>query len=176
MNNVIIGNTGGNTVNTSGSTNTLDWCNLTSFTTNLCSLGNGTLAFNTFQPHSGVTTTMTSTGNTALALSSSGAGRQPYTWFLDASGKINLYDETLAVTQFSIDNAGAAVFTQSTSTGTTATVGTGVRFGNASGPSITFAAGAPAGACITGSLYLRTNGGAGSTIYACESAAWDPLN
>ena len=33
-------------------------------------------------------------------------------------------------------------------------------------------AGAPTGACVTGSTYSRTDGGAGSTFYVCESLAW----
>jgi hypothetical protein len=33
-------------------------------------------------------------------------------------------------------------------------------------------AGAPAGACVSGSLYTRSDGGAGSTLYACESSVW----
>lgn len=36
---------------------------------------------------------------------------------------------------------------------------------------IQWGSGAPAGACTTGSIYLRTNGGTGSTLYACESTA-----
>lgn len=33
-------------------------------------------------------------------------------------------------------------------------------------------AGAPAGACTTGSLYTRTDGTAGATLYVCENSAW----
>lgn len=43
---------------------------------------------------------------------------------------------------------------------------------NVGGPSITSGSGAPTGACTTGSLYMRTNGGTGSTLYVCESTAW----
>jgi len=32
--------------------------------------------------------------------------------------------------------------------------------------------GVPSGSCTTGSLYTRRNGGAGSTLYVCESGAW----
>jgi hypothetical protein len=32
--------------------------------------------------------------------------------------------------------------------------------------------GAPTGVCTTGSLYSRTDGGAGSTLYVCENTAW----
>jgi hypothetical protein len=37
---------------------------------------------------------------------------------------------------------------------------------------ITSTSGAPIGACATGSLYLRTDGGSGTTLYVCEAAAW----
>lgn len=33
-------------------------------------------------------------------------------------------------------------------------------------------AGAPVGACTTGSLYSRTDGGAATSLYVCESSAW----
>ena len=32
--------------------------------------------------------------------------------------------------------------------------------------------GAPTGACVTGSLYLRGDGGTSTTLYVCENAAW----
>ncbi len=32
--------------------------------------------------------------------------------------------------------------------------------------------GAPAGPCTSGSLYTRSDGGVGSTLYVCESSAW----
>jgi hypothetical protein len=56
------------------------------------------------------------------------------------------------------------------------TTGTGtatVRLGN-TGPSWTSGTGAPTGACVVGSLYSRTDGGAASTLYVCEgpSGAW----
>lgn len=41
-----------------------------------------------------------------------------------------------------------------------------------SGVSTTSGAGAPVGACTTGSLYLRTDGGANTTLYVCEAGAW----
>jgi hypothetical protein len=33
---------------------------------------------------------------------------------------------------------------------------------------------APAGSCVTGSLYTRSVGGQGSTLYVCESETWIP--
>ena len=39
-------------------------------------------------------------------------------------------------------------------------------------PFVTTGSGAPAGGCTTGSLYLRSDGGGGSTLYVCESGAW----
>lgn len=52
-----------------------------------------------------------------------------------------------------------------------ATIGTAdIRL--SSGAMIISAAGAPAGACTTGSLYLRTDGGANTTLYVCEAGAW----
>jgi hypothetical protein len=43
-----------------------------------------------------------------------------------------------------------------------------------SGPSWTSGTGAPTGACVVGSLYSRTDGGAASTLYVCEgpSGTW----
>jgi hypothetical protein len=43
-------------------------------------------------------------------------------------------------------------------------------FGNT--VSITTATGAPTGSCVTGSLYLRADGGAGTTLYVCEAGSW----
>jgi hypothetical protein len=40
------------------------------------------------------------------------------------------------------------------------------------GPSWTSGVGVPTGACTTGSLYSRADGGAGSTLYVCEGRAW----
>jgi len=42
------------------------------------------------------------------------------------------------------------------------------------GPAWTSGTGAPTGACITGSLYSRADGGVGSTLYVCQSGAWAP--
>lgn len=39
-------------------------------------------------------------------------------------------------------------------------------------PFITTGSGAPAAGCPTGGLYLRSDGGASSTLYVCESGAW----
>jgi len=36
----------------------------------------------------------------------------------------------------------------------------------------TSGSGAPKSSCMTGSLYTNTNGGTGSTLYACEAGAW----
>ncbi len=43
-------------------------------------------------------------------------------------------------------------------------------FGNT--VNITTGTGAPTGSCVTGSLYLRADGGAGTTLYVCEVGAW----
>jgi hypothetical protein len=42
----------------------------------------------------------------------------------------------------------------------------------AGGVTDTVGAGAPAGACTTGSTYRNTSGGAGTSFYVCESSAW----
>ena len=34
--------------------------------------------------------------------------------------------------------------------------------------------GAPSGSCSTGSMYTRTDGGPGTTLYVCEAGAWSP--
>jgi hypothetical protein len=48
-----------------------------------------------------------------------------------------------------------------------------VQLGTA-GPTWTSGTGAPIGACIVGSLYSRTDGAAGSTLYVCQgpSGTW----
>lgn len=53
------------------------------------------------------------------------------------------------------------------------TSGSGIltRFPN-SAATISFGAGAPSGSCVTPSLYLRTDGGSGSTLYVCEGGSW----
>ncbi|MGH9755647.1 MAG: glycosyl hydrolase family 28-related protein [Blastocatellia bacterium] len=45
-------------------------------------------------------------------------------------------------------------------------------FKQASGPTWMSGPGAPTGACVTGSLYTRTDGRAGSTLYVCEQSTW----
>lgn len=45
-------------------------------------------------------------------------------------------------------------------------------FKQAAGPTWTSGSTVPSGACITGSLYTRTSGGAKTTLYVCESGAW----
>lgn len=39
-------------------------------------------------------------------------------------------------------------------------------------PGWTTGSGAPAGSCVTGSLYTRTDGTAGATLYVCEATTW----
>jgi hypothetical protein len=45
-------------------------------------------------------------------------------------------------------------------------------FKQAAGPTWTSGAAIPAGSCVTGSLFTRTNGGPKTTLYVCESAGW----
>jgi hypothetical protein len=45
-------------------------------------------------------------------------------------------------------------------------------FKQAAGPTWSGGPGAPSGACQAGSLYSRTDGGPGSTLYVCEKSAW----
>ena len=42
----------------------------------------------------------------------------------------------------------------------------------ANGVSIETGTGAPSGSCTTGSLFLRSDGASGTTLYVCESSAW----
>jgi hypothetical protein len=48
----------------------------------------------------------------------------------------------------------------------------GVCYDNAQTVCDTVGSGAPAGACVTGSTYKRSNGGSASTLYICEAGAW----
>jgi Pectate lyase superfamily protein len=55
------------------------------------------------------------------------------------------------------------------------TTGTGPRILDrltGSAATVSYGSGAPTGSCVTPSLYLRTDGGSGSTLYVCESSAW----
>lgn len=45
-------------------------------------------------------------------------------------------------------------------------------FKQAAGPTWTSGAAMPAGACATGSLFTRTNGGSKTTLYVCEGGVW----
>lgn len=47
-----------------------------------------------------------------------------------------------------------------------------VSIGGTSATIILGQTGAPSGACVSGSLYTRSDGGVGSTLYACEASAW----
>jgi hypothetical protein len=68
----------------------------------------------------------------------------------------------------SISTSGA-ISTTSTITGKSVGVSTG-------GTTVTWTngQGAPSGACSTGSMYTRTDGGPGSTLYVCEAGVWSP--
>jgi len=54
---------------------------------------------------------------------------------------------------------------------TTAAFGTLMHFPNSTAQ-IRYGVGAPSGGCVTPSLFLRTDGGSGSTLYVCENGAW----
>src|SRR5579875_977779 len=54
---------------------------------------------------------------------------------------------------------------------TTAAFGTLMHFPD-SKAQIRYGVGAPSGSCVTPSLFLRTDGGSGSTLYVCENGAW----
>lgn len=107
INNVFLNNTAGNII-TAGSTRTLDFCNLTDTTTNLCSLTSGVMALNTIQPAvaGGIDISLLSTGSTKLNWTSSGAGRVPRSIFLDQFGNWIFFNDTSGLVQMSIDSAG----------------------------------------------------------------------
>jgi len=46
---------------------------------------------------------------------------------------------------------------------------------NVSHASISFGTGAKSGACTTASLFLRTDGGVGTTLYICDGGTWNPV-
>lgn len=73
---------------------------------------------------------------------------------------------------------GVDTFTSGLTVPSLTTTGSGtptVQLG-ASGPTWTAGAGAPSSACVAGSMYSRTDGGAGTTLYVCEgpTGAWAP--
>jgi hypothetical protein len=49
---------------------------------------------------------------------------------------------------------------------------TALYFKQSAGPTWTSGATTPAGSCVTGSLFTRTNGGPKTTLYVCEGGAW----
>jgi Pectate lyase superfamily protein len=55
--------------------------------------------------------------------------------------------------------------------------GSTLTLGGSGGPTFGTGSGAPSGACVNGSLYIRTDGsaGAGSTSYDCRGTAWQAL-
>jgi hypothetical protein len=48
----------------------------------------------------------------------------------------------------------------------------GAQIGNTGATIILGQTGVPSGACVSGSIYTRSEGGAGSTLYGCYSATW----
>lgn len=73
-----------------------------------------------------------------------------------------------------LDNA-AAVALQIQRTGGYVRAANGFRVGAAAGPLITSGAGAPAAALPDGSIYLRTDGTAATTLYVRAAGAWSAL-
>jgi hypothetical protein len=150
---------------------TVDFCNITDSTVNSCGLAAGTLAVNAIRPNSGSQLSLTSDGNTRFTLTSTAANRHSWSLYVDESGKLNVYDDTLVSNRMSIDSAGTLGVVQNLMAGVTVQAGVGFRIGTA-GPTITAGNEPPAGECVTGALFLRVNGQPGSTLHVCEASAW----
>ncbi len=69
------------------------------------------------------------------------------------------------------NNGGAPVFTLDGGNGTFSGA---VQVGGPPGPTWTSGLAYPSGPCRTGSLYTRTSGGPGSTLFVCQSGRWAP--
>lgn len=93
-------------------TGTLDFCNLTDTTVNHCTVGSGlgSLATNSIRPApGGSTVTLDSVGNTELALTSTGAGRLPWSFILDSAGNLQVYDITAVLPRLTINPSSGLV-------------------------------------------------------------------
>lgn len=71
----------------------------------------------------------------------------------------------------SLKNNGSVMETR-TSDGSGFAPHSALYFKQAAGPTWSSGTSLPAGSCVTGSLFTRTNGGPKTTLYVCESSAW----
>lgn len=104
--NTVVGNTTAQ-LNFGGSTRTVDLFNKID-TTNVLNF-NGTLGVNTIQPYSSVVLGLTSTGNTEFDLLSTGAGRNNYGFYIDASGNFFIRDVTGAANRLQVNSTGDVI-------------------------------------------------------------------
>lgn len=125
--------------------------------------------------NSSITTFLTllgaTTNGTAVILKATTAGGHSYSVgsIPDASflpTGFTIYDGTSGYEALHIENSMAGP-------GKVVVMGN-VAIGGAAAPTISSGAGVPVAAAPTGSLYMRTDGGAGTSLYVKEPAAWVP--
>ncbi|HMD99572.1 MAG TPA: hypothetical protein VKM93_19865 [Terriglobia bacterium] len=89
-------------------------------------------------------------------------------------GNVTLNVDTTKVPQLSTSNTFTGAITASSVSTSGSGAGKVQLSSGATNVSWTLGAGAPSGACAVGSLYSRTDGGPGSTLYVCEgpSGTW----
>lgn len=92
-NNTYVGNGTDAPVLTS-SHQTVESCERIGSTSSTCAFPSGALAFNTFQPFSGISTTFTTTGNTEFDITSSAVNTAHAALLLDTSNNFYVYDVT----------------------------------------------------------------------------------
>lgn len=90
----------------------------------------------------------------------------------DVGAQIVIVDSTGLVKVTTIAAVGGSTSITLTSAPSWSSTGNTIILTKNSGISDTIGAGAPAGGCTTGSTYRRTDGGAASSFYVCESSAW----
>jgi excisionase family DNA binding protein len=150
----------------------LRWRNLNNEGVKIAGYHNGTGATMGF--YTGSTPTENMTIN---HLGNVGIGTASPNYKLDVAGDIRiagtgkLYFGDAATYYFSLNGTTLESNTAFKANGNIETTGS---FSLGGGVTWSKGAGAPIGACTTGSLYSRTDGAASTTLYVCENSAWAP--
>jgi hypothetical protein len=120
---------------------------------------------------------LTATSGTAGIRFNKGAANNQSTlvWYSNDVAQFNLqHDSAENLSILDTPNASAVIW-QIQQTGKSVRHANGTRYGGASGPLVTSGAGAPSASDPDGSLFLRTDGTAGTTLYVRAAGAWSAL-
>lgn len=119
------------------------------------------------------------TGSTSLPITgnfnfTNNSGPSYVQSFTNSTGRWDAFAET--ANNFDINYNGTNLFKLS-STGNPTFVGGTMTLVGAGGPTLTLGSGAPIGACVNGSLWVRGDGSAGAntTTYDCRGSIWQAL-